>query len=147
MIPARFTETNTPLLAIAGAVLALGAAAMAAGVPGPLPGILALGGAVPLLLGHTLQVSVDEDGLEVRLGVGLFRTQIPAEDLGQIRSTEVARAPWLGMRRRARETIYAVGTRPAVGLELEGGRSLIIGLHQSGELLAALRSLQGRSAT
>jgi len=135
----RFTETNTRLLLIVGPILALAAFTMVAGVGGPGPGGVTLLGSAILLLGHTLQVTLEEEAIEVWLGIGILRTRIARDDIATISVTEVRTPPWLGRGVRGSELVYAVGPRPAVRLELRDGRVLTLGLRNASELAAALR--------
>lgn len=95
---------------------------------------------IALFLFATLKVTIDDDWLEIRLGIGMIRRKIPLQD---IQSVHVIQYPWYcgwGLRVSLRgEMIYSVSGLGAIKINTNNGVKVIIGTDTPEELSSALR--------
>jgi hypothetical protein len=87
-----------------------------------------------------LSVTVDEETVTARFGMGLIRKKIPLRD---IKSAERVRNQWWygwGIRMGPSGWIYSVSGLDAVEIELRDGSCFRIGTDDPEELLSAIRS-------
>ncbi len=100
--------------------------------------ILVLG--MALLLFATLKVTISDDWLEIRLGIGIIQKRIPLQD---IQSAQVVKYPWYygwGVRVTLQgEWIYSVSGFRAVKIETRTGDKYIIGIDVADEFAAAVQ--------
>ena len=95
-------------------------------------------GLVPLQFGW-LTVSLSDQAIHVRFGVGLIRRRIPIAD---VQSVQAVRNAWYygwGIRLTPHGWLWNVAGLDAVELELKGGRRFRIGTDEPGALEAAIR--------
>ena len=99
-----------------------------------------------LLLFATLKVTISDDWLEIRLGIGIIRKKIPLKD---IQSAQVINYPWYygwGWRLSLRgEWIYSVSGLGALKINTKTGVKYIIGTDDPEELATAVRKSIERS--
>ena len=100
--------------------------------------ILILG--VSLLIFATLKVTISDDLLDIRFGIGFIRKRIPLKD---IQSAEVIQYPWYngwGLRISLRgEWIYSVSGLRAFRIVTKSGGKYIIGTDEPEELASAVQ--------
>jgi hypothetical protein len=131
-----------PLLAMFGALLALGASARHLGLGANRNGALMLTmGAFLLIipLFGWLTVTVDGGALTARFGIGLFRKRIP---LRAIRGAAPVRNKWYygwGVRLGPWGWMYNVSGLDAVEIELQDGGRFRLGTDEPEELERAIR--------
>jgi hypothetical protein len=110
------------------------------------PAIVAVGVlALTLLLFGWLTVSVGDDTLDVRFGVGLIKKRI---QLSNVRSFQKVRNPWYwgwGIRLYPGGWLYNVSGLDAVELVLRDGKELRVGTDEPEELERALVRALGKS--
>lgn len=98
--------------------------------------------AIALALFATLKVTVDNDWLEIRFGIGVIRHKISIAD---IQSIQVAEYPWYygwGLRLSLRgEWIYSVSGLRAVKLVVKSGVRYIIGTDDPEALASAVQRM------
>lgn len=106
--------------------------------------LLALGIAVAVgLTGPSLQVTLTQDRLVARFGIGILRRTIALADISDV---AVVRTRWYegwGVHWTRRGMLYNVAGFDAVRIALDGGRSLRIGSDDAPGLAAALRNAIG----
>ncbi len=122
------------------AVFALTQRSLLSAGPGAWPLLL-----FPLLLAlfGWLTVSVGDDAVRARFGIGLFGPTVPLAD---VRECSVVTSPWWwgwGIRCFPGGTLYNVSGLRAVELRLASGRRLRIGSDQPEALAAAIRAAVG----
>ena len=95
---------------------------------------------IALLLFATLKVTISDDWLEIRLGIGIIRKRIPLKD---IQSAQVIQYPWYygwGLRLSLRgEWIYSVSGLGAIKINTKTGDKYIIGTDDPEEFVFAVR--------
>jgi hypothetical protein len=131
------------MAALAGAIAVIGAAAtkMPAGSPG-MPFVYAAMAVMALMvpLFGWLTVTVDEEHVTARFGIGLIRKRIKIRD---IKDAEAMRNKWWygwGMRVGPNGWIYCVSGLDAVAVELKGGGTFTIGTNEPEELTLAIKN-------
>ncbi len=98
---------------------------------------------VALLLFNSLTVTVDQQRLQARFGIGLIRKTIP---LAKVRSFHKIRTPWYfgwGIRLFPGGILYNVSGLWSVELQLHSGGRLRIGTDEPDALVAAIREVIG----
>jgi hypothetical protein len=131
------------MIALLGALVAVAAVGKdlepgAEGLAGVLIGMAVLALMIPLF--GWLTVTVNEEAVLVRFGVGLVRKKIRISDI--LSATRV-RNKWYygwGMRMGPTGWLYNVSGLDAVEIELKGGGRFRIGTDEPEELLSAVRS-------
>lgn len=94
----------------------------------------------------SLTVTVTDDAVRIRFGLGCFRKRFALSDISDVR---VVRNSWLygwGIRVTPHGWLYNVAGLDAVELEMKSGRHYRIGSDQAGELYAAIRAAIARPA-
>ncbi len=101
--------------------------------------------AICLALFATLTVSIDNDALEIRFGIGLIRKRFSLKD---IVSCQVVKNPWYygwGVRLTPHGWLYNVSGFDAVEITMRDGKKYRIGTDVQKELEQAIRrALEGR---
>ena len=129
------------LIALAGALVLVGAAGRNVGPEGAdglKVGIAILALMMPLL--GWLTVTVDEEAVTAKFGIGLLRKKVSLRD---IKSAERVRNKWWygwGMRMGPRGWMYNVSGLDAVEIELRDGSRFTVGTDEPEELVSAIRS-------
>jgi hypothetical protein len=124
-----------PLVAV---MLPLGLGFAWAQLTGPLV-VVAVVTASILLLFATLTVTVDDNAIDARFGIGLVGKRVPFD---RIRSCVVVRNPWYygwGIHFIPGGMLFNASGLSAIELRLTNGRCVRIGSDEAGVLLAALR--------
>jgi hypothetical protein len=131
------------MIALLGALVAVAAVGKdlepgAEGLAGVLIGMAVLALMIPLF--GWLTVTVNEEAVLVRFGVGLVRKKIRISDI--LSATRVRNKWWYGWGMRMGPTgwLYNVSGLDAVEIELKGGGRFRIGTDEPEELLSAVRS-------
>lgn len=125
-----------------GVLVTLGLSASQLVLPAVVSAVLL---ALILLLFGWLTVSVGDDTLDVRFGIGLIRKRI---DLSNVRAFRIVRNPWYwgwGIRLYPGGWLYNVSGLAAVELVLGDGKELRVGTDEPEELERALIRALGKS--
>ncbi len=129
------------LIALFGALVALGAVGRnlgPEGTDGLMVGMAVLALMMPLF--GWLTVTVDEEAVMARFGIGLLRKKIRLSDIKS--ATQVRNKWWYGwgMRMGPSGWMFNVSGLDAVEIEFKGGGRFRIGTDEPEELLGAIRS-------